>query len=117
MKKSLNGVVVGYKKRVDNNQKDIVKHLRVNNWKVFHTHIVGNGFPDIIASKEEYQCLVEIKSEKGSLTPKEIDFFNEWEGDVIIVTSPTDCLNQLEFNLNEFKKDKLARYELRKRDE
>lgn len=72
-------------RKVDKNQKAMVKVFRDLGAIVRHTHMVGSGFPDVTISIQWLNCLVEIKD--GSkppsgrkLTPDESDFFRIWPG-------------------------------------
>jgi hypothetical protein len=71
-------------RKVDRNQKGMVRGLRALGYSVRHTHIIGKGFPDIAIGKHGRTVLVEIKMEGESLTPDECTFFDEWNGAAII---------------------------------
>lgn len=77
-------------KRTDANQKEIVKGLRaLPGVTVFCTHIVSDGFPDIIVGYEGRNYLIEIKDgnkppSARKLTKDEVKFHNEWTGQVDI---------------------------------
>lgn len=82
-------------KRVDRNQPEIVAGFRKYGFTVFHTHEVGNGFPDIAISRRNKTTLVEIKDGKLSpsarkLTPAESHFHTIWQDKVYIVESMDD---------------------------
>lgn len=74
-------------KRVDDNQKDIVRQLRQLGVSVRHLHMVGDGLPDIIVGHRKQNFLIEIKdgkkiNSKKKLTEDEQEFFNTWKGQV-----------------------------------
>lgn len=74
-------------KRVDDNQKQIVKQLRQLGMSVRHLHMVGDGLPDIIIGYRKQNFLIEIKDHKKiksqkKLTKDEQDFFDTWKGQV-----------------------------------
>ncbi len=76
--------------RVDANQSGIVRFLRDKGVIVRHTHMVGTGFPDIVCGYKGINFLFEIKdSDKPEsakkLTPAEIIFHYEWQGQKAIV--------------------------------
>lgn len=80
-------------RRKDNNHNDITKTL--SKMKISHkdTHMIGNGFPDLIIGFMGVNFLVEIKTNNGTLTDKEEDFFEFWEGDVILARNVVDVFN------------------------
>jgi hypothetical protein len=86
--------------RVDANQPELVKKLRELGASVHCTHMVGDGFPDLVVGWEGANILLEVKdSEKCAsarkLTPDEERFRKAWKGDVHTVTCFMDCLAAL----------------------
>lgn len=77
-------------KRVDINQKEIVATLRACGFSVAHLHAVGKGCPDIVAGRFGVNYLIEIKSPKGKLTPAQIEFHDNWMGQVMVVCCVED---------------------------
>lgn len=74
-----------YAKRVDTNQKEIVKALRDSGMYVFHLHTQGQGCPDILAGMNGQTYLIEIKaSDKAKFTDAQIKFMAEWTGGKVI---------------------------------
>lgn len=71
-------------KRVDGNQKEIVKMLREAFYSVACTHVVGNDFPDLVIGKGGRTWLVELKDKKGKLSPGQERFREEWKGSEVI---------------------------------
>ena len=74
-------------KRVDANQKEIVRQLRQLGLSVRHLHMVGDGLPDIIVGHRKQNFLIEIKDgkkakSKKKLTDDEQEFFDTWKGQV-----------------------------------
>jgi Holliday junction resolvase len=74
-------------KRVDDNQKEIVRQLRQLGASVRPLHMVGQGLPDIIVGVRNQNFLIEIKDGKKSkskkkLTDDEQEFFDTWKGQV-----------------------------------
>ena len=59
-------------KRVDQNQKDVVKALRDSGAYVFHLHEVGQGCPDLLVGINNQTYLVEVKMPKGKFTDAQI---------------------------------------------
>ena len=61
---------MSYIKKVDKNQKDVVKTLRDYGAQVFHLHTVAHGIPDIMCCYADQTILIEIKDgEDKKLTP------------------------------------------------
>ena len=71
--------------KVDANQPEIVAALRKVGATVQHLHTVGCGCPDILVGYRDINYLLEIKTEKGKLTPPEARFFADWCGQVAVV--------------------------------
>ena len=82
--------------KIDSNQPAIVEALRGVGASVAHTHMIGQGFPDIVVGFRGVNYLMEIKD--GSLAPSrrqltedEKDWHNAWHGAVVIVESVEDA--------------------------
>ena len=73
-----------YIRKVDLNQKEIVRGLRAMGYSVRHTHTVGKGFPDLAIGKFGVNLLVEVKREGEPLTLDEKEFFDAWQGYAIV---------------------------------
>ena len=78
--------------RVDANQKKIVSQIREMGCSVLHTHQLGKGAPDIIVGYAGKNYLIEIKDgdkplAQQKLTPDEIKFQAEWQGNYHVVNS------------------------------
>ena len=72
---------MAYAKKVDINQKDVVKALRDYGADVFLLHMVGGGIPDLLVCYEEQTILMEVKDgEDKKLTPQQITLFANWKG-------------------------------------
>ncbi len=86
--------------RIDTNQVSIVRSLRQAGFHVFHTHTVGAGCPDAVISGYSNRTgrvealLVEIKTEKGKLTPHEVEWHEDYptDGPLIIARDVDDVL-------------------------
>ena len=57
------------KARVDANQADVVSTLRAIGCTVQHLHAVGQGCPDIVAGRNGFNWIIEIKD--GSKPPSQ----------------------------------------------
>jgi hypothetical protein len=85
----------GAASKVDRNQKPIVKALEAAGATVTSLATVGNGCPDLMVGFRSANYLMEVKSEDGLLTPKELEFFEKWRGRCTIVFSPEDALREI----------------------
>ena len=72
---------MSYIKKVDKNQKDVVKALRDYGADVFLLHMVGGGIPDLMVCFNDQTILIEVKDgEDKKLTPQQITLFAGWKG-------------------------------------
>lgn len=86
--------------KVDTNQPAIVRALRQLGARVQILSNVGHGFPDLLVTDHNHNTgriealLVEVKTEKGTLTPDEKEFFANYPegGPLIIARSEDDVL-------------------------
>lgn len=82
-------------KKVDSNQREIVKVFRQCGYSVAHTHMVGRGFPDLVIGKHGMNYLIEIKDgskppSRRKLTDDEQKWHDHWLGQVAIIESIED---------------------------
>jgi Holliday junction resolvase len=89
-------------KRVDGNQKEIVKTFRDCGASVLILSEVGKGCPDICVGMRGVNYLIEIKD--GSkppsgqkLTDCETEFFASWKGQVQVINSVDAALRFLKY--------------------
>jgi hypothetical protein len=88
-------------KRVDDNQSKIVKALRAEGWTVAHLHTVGKGCPDLLVGLTKYgvkyNFLLEVKdgSKSWKLTPDQVIWHYNWQGQVDVVTSPENAVETI----------------------
>ena len=68
------------KRRVDLDQKKVITQLEEMGFSVLNLSAVGMGCPDLLVGKDGQNFLLEIKSEKGTLTPAQVDFRKNWQG-------------------------------------
>jgi hypothetical protein len=83
--------------RVDDNQKEIVADLRKYGVSVTPTHMVGNGFVDIVCGWQGRNYLFEIKDGKKVrsarlLTRLESDWHKDWLGTSHVIESSEQAL-------------------------
>jgi Holliday junction resolvase len=72
---------MSYIKKVDKNQKDVVKALRDYGADVFLLHTVGGGIPDLMCCYADQTILLEVKDGADKkLTPQQITLFANWKG-------------------------------------
>jgi Holliday junction resolvase len=72
---------MSYIKKVDKNQKDVVKALRDYGATVFLLHTVGGGIPDLMCCYADQTILMEVKDGADKkLTPQQIILFANWQG-------------------------------------
>jgi hypothetical protein len=81
--------------KVDKNQTEIVQALRKAGATVQHLHQVGSGCPDILVGYHGRNFLLELKSEKGTLTSDEQDWLYEWHGSASVVYGIVDSLKAI----------------------
>lgn len=89
--------------RTDRNQAEIVSALRKVGCSVTPTHMVGDGFPDLVVGRNGINHLIEIKDgakppSARELTKDEKKFHIEWRGTVHVVYSVDDALKLLRAN-------------------
>lgn len=87
-------------RKIDANQRDIVKALQLAGASVCDLSGAGRGVPDLLVGYQGRNLLMEVKRpwEKGiaksdlNLTPPQQEFFAEWLGQVATVTTPEEAL-------------------------
>ncbi|WP_333609339.1 hypothetical protein [Arsukibacterium sp.] len=80
------------KAKTDANQQEIVGFFRLNGFSVAITSAAHDGFPDLVIGFNGITVLVEVKDgslvpSKRRLTPKQIEFHNEFKGAITVVES------------------------------
>lgn len=81
-----------YAARTDANQAEIVRTLRAIGATVQDLSAVGRGCPDLLVGWRGQNFLLEVKTERGKMTPDEATWHELWNGDVAIVRSDDDAL-------------------------
>ena len=72
---------MSYIKKVDKNQKDVVKALRDYGADVFLLHTVGGGIPDLMVCYNDETILIEVKDGAHKVfTPDQLKFIAGWKG-------------------------------------
>ena len=80
--------------RTDENQKEIVQHLRDWGCKVSVTSAnMGGGFPDLVVynPRKDFLRLIEIKRPGEKLSADQVKFHNEHGSSVFIATSKEEA--------------------------
>ncbi len=85
---------MGYNKKVDANQADLVKYIRSLGASVQHLYAVGGGVPDIIIGYNGKNYLAEVKTLKGKLNPLQVMWFEAWGGQCQVIRTKED-INEL----------------------
>ncbi len=81
--------------RVDANQGQIVEMARGLGASVACTHMVKDGFPDLVIGWRGHNLLVEVKSDVGRLTKDQLVWQDGWRGPVQIVRSAEEMVELL----------------------
>lgn len=76
--------------RKDSNHGDIQSLLKESHCSVIDLSGIGDDCPDLLVGYRGRSFLVEIKSEKGKLSPGQLDFIRLWRGDPVIVARSFD---------------------------
>jgi len=76
----------------DANQTEIVDALEKVGASVIDAAGVGSGFPDLVVGFRGVNYLIEIKTERGTLTPDQKEFFELWRGQVRIARTSEEAL-------------------------
>lgn len=83
--------------KIDANQPDIVQALKQQGCSVAITSSAHDGFPDLVVGYNGITVLVEVKDgslppSKRRLTPKQVEFHNEFTGAIVILESIDDAV-------------------------
>lgn len=85
-----------YKKRVDNNQKQIIHTFIALGASVLNLSRVGEGCPDILIGYKNQSVLCEIKqNEKSTFTESQIKFMQNWRGGTVSRIDSVDAAIRL----------------------
>ena len=86
--------------RTDANQTEIVQFLRDCGATVVSLAMVGNGVPDLLVGWAGENILIEVKDgskppSRRTLTPDEQEFYDNWQGHVVVAESVDDVIKML----------------------
>jgi len=85
-----------YKKRVDENQKQLVHTFIALGASVLNLSTVGRGCPDLLIGYKGRSILVEIKRDnKASYTDPQVKFMQEWRGGTVSRIDSVDAAIRL----------------------
>ena len=82
-----------YAAKRDANETEIIKALELTGASVLP--ISMGGVPDLLVYRRGHYYLMEVKSDKGSLTDDQVEFHEKWKGPIHIVRSPKEALDVL----------------------
>jgi hypothetical protein len=85
-----------YKKRVDENQKQLVHTFIALGASVLNLSTVGRGCPDLLVGYKGKSVLVEIKRDSKSIyTEPQVKFMQEWRGGAVSRVDSVDAAIRL----------------------
>lgn len=85
---------MGYAKKVDDNQREIVEAFRKAGCDVIDLSAVGRGVPDLLVSTKRRMCLVEVKGKRGRLNDRQGAWWLSWLGKPpVIIRSAEEALD------------------------
>lgn len=90
------GTASRYKARTDANQSEIVKALENAGATVVKLHKVGAGVPDLMVGYLGTTSLIEVKTIKGKLNPKQQAWHEWWDGQADIARTPEEAVGIIE---------------------
>lgn len=80
--------------KVDTNHATIREAFRRMGFSVADTAKLGDGFGDLVISRDQVTALVEVKRDrKAKLTEDQIKFHGSWKGLIYVVTDIDDAAN------------------------
>ena len=82
-------------RKVDANQAEIVDALRKAGASVLVLSRVGQGCADLAVGIRGENFFLEVKTEKGKLTPAEAEFMSNWRGRYAVVRTPEEALRAI----------------------
>ena len=95
--------------RVDRNQADIVRVIKMQRCTIQHLHGVGTGCPDLLVGVPTenggVNILVEVKYGKGRLNKSQSKWHSDWKGQVSVIRDVKEAM----MLIKQVKRD-MARY-------
>lgn len=86
-----------YRRKVDRNQRDIVRMLRACGCSVVSLHRVGQGVPDLLVGARGRNLLLEVKPEgvKRYDQQEQEKWRAAWRGQVVVVRNIDDAIRAI----------------------
>lgn len=81
--------------KVDQNQQEIIATLRQIGASVYPLHFAGRGCPDLMAGFRGRNYLLEVKTERGTVSAAQAAFHLSWRGHVAVVRTPREALVEI----------------------
>jgi Holliday junction resolvase len=81
--------------KVDDNQKSIVNVLKKVGCSVQTLASMGGGVPDLLVGIRGENYLLEVKTEKGTLTADQERWHTAWRGSVVVVRTAEEAISSL----------------------
>lgn len=87
-----------YNKKKDANQNPIVQELTQAGYSVQDMSTIGGGLTDLLVGGIDRRdgvrknWLIEVKTKKGKLNPRQEEWHGNWRGPVYVVRTPNEAL-------------------------
>ena len=97
------GYVPRFRQKLDENHRAIVATLQYNGALVGDLSNAGGGVPDLVVGYRGVLFLVEVKTLKGALSPKQKEFFAQWsEYPTLIIRTVDEAMDVMEVLRNAY---------------
>lgn len=81
----------------DKNEKEIIRALERCGASVQRLCVpTAKGVPDLLVGIQSSNYLIEVKTEKGKLSPDQIKFKDEWKGQIFIIRSTQEAIDWIQ---------------------
>lgn len=84
--------MTGWARAVDANQGDIIAVLQAAGATVRTLQLEAQGIPDLLVGFREINYLMEVKTVRGKLNPRQVAFFETWQGQKAVVRTVAEAL-------------------------
>lgn len=81
-----------FAKKKDLNQPEIETELRGLGFSVQSLHELGKGVPDLLLGIINLNFIVEVKHDTAALTPQEVEWHKDWQGQVRVGQSTEEIV-------------------------
>jgi hypothetical protein len=97
------GYVPRFRQKLDENHRAIVATLQYNGALVGDLSNAGGGIPDLVVGFRGVLFLVEVKTPKGALSPKQKEFFAQWsEYPTLVIRTVDEAMDVMEVLRNAY---------------